>query len=78
MKLEHDKYFEILRFSDSRYEKITLEIQYKGEPVAQINQDKGLDNLEIEIFANPEDSILRVPLAGFLESIDLAKKSITG
>ncbi len=41
MKLERNPDFEILRSSDVRYEHLTTEVQYKGEPVAQINQDKG-------------------------------------
>lgn len=42
--------FFITEFSDISYEKMTIEIQYEGEQIAQINMDKGLDNLEIEIF----------------------------
>lgn len=29
---------------------MTAEIQYKGEQIAQINMDNGLDNLEMELF----------------------------
>jgi hypothetical protein len=47
MKLEIDKDFELLGYSDCRYKKLTIEVQYKGEPVAQINQDMGVDRLEI-------------------------------
>ena len=36
--------FEILRYSDLSYDRMTAEIQYKGEQVVQINMDKGLDN----------------------------------
>ncbi|MBD2233005.1 hypothetical protein [Phormidium tenue] len=48
--------FEIIRFSDSRYEKITVEIQYKEEQIAQINKDKGDDLVEIELLADFVDS----------------------
>jgi hypothetical protein len=37
MKLESNPDFEILGFSNNRYEKLTIEIQYKAHPVAQIN-----------------------------------------
>lgn len=65
-------------FGDSRYEKLTIEVQYKGEPVAQINQDQGVDKLELEVFAGLNGSVLKIPLAGFLESMILAKRSIEG
>ncbi|NWL76731.1 hypothetical protein DM872_07700 [Pseudomonas taiwanensis] len=76
MKLDSNSDFEVLEYSDSRYEKLTIEIQYKGESVAQINQDQGMDRLELEVFADLNSSVLKVPLAGFLESIVLAKRSI--
>lgn len=76
MRIESDLDFEVLHYSDSRYEKLTAEVQYKGEPIAQINQERGVDNLELEIFAELEGAVLRVPLAGFLEAIILAKEFI--
>ncbi|GLZ86020.1 hypothetical protein Pres01_20710 [Metapseudomonas resinovorans] len=76
MKLDSNSDFEVLEFSDSRYEKLTVEIQYKGESAAQINQDQGMDRLELEVFADLDSSVLKVPLAGFLESLVLAKRSI--
>nr|QCO92166.1 CdiIo1 [Pseudomonas aeruginosa]QCO92187.1 CdiI [Pseudomonas aeruginosa]QCO92573.1 CdiI [Pseudomonas aeruginosa]QCO92654.1 CdiI [Pseudomonas aeruginosa]QCO92662.1 CdiI [Pseudomonas aeruginosa] len=76
MKLERNPDFEILRSSDVRYEHLTTEVQYKGEPVAQINQDKGKENLELEIFADLKDAVLRVPLDDFLESLRLARNSL--
>ncbi len=76
MKLERNPDFEILRSSDVRYEHLTTEVQYKGEPVAQINQDKGKENLELEIFADFKDAVLRVPLDDFLESLRLARNSL--
>jgi hypothetical protein len=42
--------FEIISFSDLAYEEMTVEIQYKGEQIAQINKDRGVQSLEIEIF----------------------------
>lgn len=74
IKLESNPDFEIVRFSDSRYEKLTAEVRYKGEPIAQINQDKGID--ELEIFADLKTAILIVPLDEFLESLELAKNAL--
>ncbi|MEE1887410.1 hypothetical protein [Pseudomonas carassii] len=78
MKINSNPDFEVVGFSDSRYEKLTVEIQYRGEPIAQVNQDQGVGGLEIEVFTDLNSSILKVPLAGFLDSIILAKNSIEG
>ena len=68
--------FEILRYSDLNYEEMTAEIQYKGEQVAQINMDKGLDNLEMEIFTEFVQSAFKpiFQLDDFLEAVSEAKK----
>ncbi|NTX93371.1 hypothetical protein FCN13_30525 [Pseudomonas sp. UMC631] len=76
MILESNPDFEIVRYSDSRYENLTAEIRYKGEPVAQVSQDMGVDSLQLEVFADLKNSILRVPLDGFLESLKLARESL--
>ncbi|MFK3774465.1 hypothetical protein [Pseudomonas sp. NPDC089406] len=76
VRVESDLNFEVLHYSDSRYEKLTAEVQYKGQPIAQINQDRGVGNLELEIFADVEDAVLKVPLSGFLQAIILAKEFI--
>lgn len=68
--------FSLIRDSDLSYEKMTVEIQYKGEQIAQINMDKGINNLEIEIFTefvNP-DFMPKFPLTEFLEALSDAKK----
>lgn len=45
--------FEIVFFSDSHYEELTAEITYKGQILCQLNQDKGIDNIEVEFFLIP-------------------------
>ena len=68
--------FEILRFSDLKYEEMTVEIQYLGEQIAQINMDRGFDKLEIELFtefANIDFST-KFDLTSFLDAIDKAIK----
>ena len=49
VKMKSKAGFEIVMFSDQQYEKITAEIQFAGEQIAQINMDKGKDQLEIEL-----------------------------
>ena len=46
MVIKLDSGFEIIRFSDLAFEEMTVEIQYKGEQIAQINKDKGMHLLE--------------------------------
>ena len=40
MKLESNSDFEVLGFSDSRYKRLTAEIQYKGEPISGLDMEK--------------------------------------
>ncbi|MBW4504987.1 MAG: hypothetical protein KME64_00475 [Scytonematopsis contorta HA4267-MV1] len=76
MAIKLDSGFEILRFSDAKYEELTAEVQYKGEAIAQVNKDKGIDMLEIEIFnlyAQP-DYVPKFLLSDFLYALNEAKK----
>lgn len=67
--------FEIAKFSDLAYESMSVEIRYKGVPVAQINKDKGVDDLEIQIPSrfSPVDAQFIFPLKGFVEVLAAAK-----
>lgn len=79
MKLETNQNIEILKFSDSDYEKLTAEIQYKGEPIAQINQDNGKDLLELEIFTDfceSEKFEVKILLSDFMEALRIAGESL--
>lgn len=44
--------FEVVFFSDSHYEELTAEISYRGQILCQLNQDKGVDAVEVEFFAD--------------------------
>jgi hypothetical protein len=72
--------FEIIYLSDSRYEESNVEIQYKGQQVALLIKDKGIDRLEIEIYSQyvlPDFlSELKFSLDDFLEAIEEAKVAI--
>ena len=52
MTIKLDSGFHLIYFSDESYQEMTVEIQYKGEQIAQINQDKGINQLEIEILTD--------------------------
>lgn len=77
MKLPDNPDIEVVRI-DGDYEKITTEIRYLGEPIAQINQDSGKDALEIELFTELGDPsfVVKFPLKDFLTALDLAKESL--
>ncbi|WP_145578726.1 hypothetical protein [Yersinia alsatica] len=47
-----DNAFEVVFFSDSHYEELTAEISYRGQILCQLNQDKGVDAVEVEFFAD--------------------------
>ena len=76
MAIKLDSGFEILRFSDLNYEKMTVELQYCGEQIAQINMDNGFENLEIEIFTEfvRPDFNPKFGLDAFVEAINESKK----
>ena len=76
MSIKLNSGFKIVRFSDVTYEKITVEIQYKGEQIAQINKDKGIEQLEIEILTDyiNSDFIPKFMLSDFLVAINEAQK----
>lgn len=78
MAIELESGFEIIRFSDMRYEEMTVEIQYKGEQIAQINKDRGAQMLEIEILTDfiKSEFILKFMLSDFLLALEEAKKLI--
>ncbi len=68
--------FEILYLSDLKYDEMTVEIQYKGKQVAQLNKDKGINNIEIPIYSEyvilEYLSDLKFPINDFLEAIERA------
>ncbi len=67
--------------SDIEYEKLIAEIYYREKFVALINQDQGIENLQME-FPNGElneDMIIRkIDLKSFKYGIDLAMEKLVG
>ncbi|WP_027711937.1 hypothetical protein [Dickeya chrysanthemi] len=72
--------FEVDFFSDSRYEKLTAEISYKGQILCQLNQDKGPDAIEVEFFSDSrmltESIEMKFPLNEFLKVLAEAKADL--
>lgn len=80
MPINLDSGFEIIYFSDLNYEEMTVEIKYKGQQVAQINKDKGVEQMEIDIYSQYVKpgfiSELKFPLSDFLEALDKARAAL--
>ncbi|OYE06445.1 hypothetical protein [Nostoc sp. 'Peltigera membranacea cyanobiont' 232] len=80
MAINLDSGFEILYLSDLKYNEMTVEIQYKGQQVAQINKDKGFEKMEIDIYSEYVNldflSELKFPLSDFLEAINIASTAL--
>lgn len=76
MSIKTSSGFEILRFSDSEYDEITVEIQYRGEQIAQLNKDRGVHLIEIEILTDYIDPsfLPKFLLSDFLSVLSEAKK----
>lgn len=72
--------FNVDYFSDTRYEKITIEISYKNQILCQLNKDKGNDNIEIQFFHEwrilPNQVIFIFPLEEFISLLNELKQDL--
>lgn len=81
MSINMESGFKIIRFSDVNYNEITVEVQYKGEQIAQLNKDQGLHSIEVELLldcidpALPPKFLLKDFLAALEEAQTLLKAS---
>lgn len=68
--------FEVAKFSDLDYEGMTVEVRFEGTPIAQLNRDKGPNNLEIVIPTrfSPDGELFTFELGAFLEALVRAKE----
>ncbi len=83
MAINMDYGFDICWFSDINYNEMTVLIKFKGQDIAQINKDKGIDMLEIEIFTeytHPDfiPIIQKFMLSDFLNALNEAIKILGG
>ena len=70
--------FEILRCSDSNFNKMTTLILFNGEDIAQLSMENGFVNLEIEFFTEFIENTYKpkFQIAELLEAIESAKKHL--
>ena len=68
--------FKLRICSDLEYEEMVVDICWNNNTVALLNREKGIDNLEIEIFPPDESNSWKFPLDKFIETIQNAKKCL--
>ena len=80
MRIKLESGFEVLSFFPIEYEGMVTEIQYQGEIIAQINEDRGEGLFEIDIFMDParKGFIAKFLLGDFLLAVDEATKLLEG
>ena len=78
MAVKLDSDFEIIWFSDVRYEEIMIEIQFNGEAILQINRDYGVGKLKAEWFFDfvQNDFCPKFRLDDFMIVINKARESV--
>ncbi len=72
------KKLEIFFSSPSEYEELTIEIQLERERIVEINQDSGLENLEIELFGSDKKHGFeaKMPLDDFIDILIDARNTL--
>ncbi|GGY45694.1 hypothetical protein GCM10011297_18040 [Bacterioplanes sanyensis] len=78
MSIKLQSGFEIVSYSDLRYEEMTVELQYNGEQIAQLNMDGGVENIEVEILSDSMslDFSMTFKLDDFMDALDKARKHL--
>jgi len=62
--------------SDLDYEEMVVYISWDDEPFATLNCEKGLDNLEIELYSFSNEKVLMMPFYDYLEILEVAKRTL--
>ena len=72
------KRLELFFSSPIDYENLAVEIQLDRERIAEISQEKGLENLEVELFGTDtaHDFSAKLSLDDFLEALVEARKML--
>lgn len=75
-----EKKLELFYSSPAEYEKLTLEVQYGWERIAEINQEKGINNLEVELFgsSHQHNFVAKIPLDDLIAILIEAREALTG
>lgn len=72
--------FEIIFASDIEFEFLTVEVYFHSYRVFQLNQENGIENIEIEFLldlrAIPNDIDIKFSLEDFYKVIEIAKNDL--
>lgn len=73
-----NKKLEIFFSSPNEYEQLTLEVQLDRELIIEINQDKGVNQLEAELFGTDKDYgfIAKMPLDDLIAILIEARETL--
>lgn len=72
------KKLELFFSSPMEYQKLTLEVQLDRERVIEINQDKGVSNLEVELFGTDQAHgfVAKMPLDELIDILIEARETL--
>lgn len=68
--------FRIELSSDLDYEEMVVYISLDEQVLALLNCEKGLDNLELEIYSLDSETTMLIPYLDYLEAIEFAEKTL--
>ncbi len=71
-----DSKFSILMSSDEEYDDLCAEIYFEKQFVAMLTQEKGFENLEIEIYPPDNEKFWHFKLSEFEEVLKSAKDAL--
>lgn len=72
------KKLELFFSSPMEYQELTLEVQLDRERVIEINQDKGVSNLEVELFGTDQAHgfVAKMPLDELIDILIEARETL--
>ena len=68
--------FKIVTCSDLDHEEIVADVCWNHDTIATVNQDKGLENLEVELFSQSGEESLKFPFDEMMEAFSEAKETL--
>jgi len=70
-----NKYLKVRLCNDLDYEGIVVDIVYKKATLATLNQDKGIENIEIKLYPPQLNKHWEISYKNFIEILEEAKKN---
>lgn len=73
-EINFNKHFKIRICSDLDYEGMVVDIVYRNITIATLNQDKGVENIEIKLYLSQTKKQLEISYKEFMKILEEAKK----